>query len=195
MSDPNQKTQPILPEAFQRTLNESARLLQQNQAGEAASQLEPLHAQAPHNADVAINLGGAYILQQKWQRAVDVLRPAAEANKENAMLWANLGAAELGQLERASPEQQARAIRAYERALQANGQAPNVHYHLGLIYRQRDELMRALAFFQRATEVNPADNDARYWLREITAQIAEERGQGSDKAGDEAGDEETNSKD
>ncbi len=183
MSDQN--TNLISPEEFQRTLNESARLLQQNLPRQAEERLSPLYEQAPRDADVAINLGGAYILQQRWQRAVEVLRPAAEAHGDNAMLWTNLGAAHLGILEQASPEQQAHAIRAYERALQANSQAPNVHYHLGLIYRERGELMRALTFFQRATEVNPADSDARYWLREITAQIAEARGQGSDQAGEE----------
>ncbi len=183
MSDQN--TQLISSEDFQRTLNESARLLQQNLPRQAEEQLVPLYKQAPRNADVAINLGGSYILQQRWERAVEVLRPAAEAHDDNAMLWTNLGAAHLGILERAGPEQQEHAIRAYERALQANSQAPNVHYHLGLIYRERGELMRALTFFQRATEVNPGDNDARYWLREITAQIAEERGQGSEAGGDE----------
>ena len=187
MSDQN--TNLISPEDFQRTLNESARLLQQNQPSKAEQRLGPLYEQAPRDADVAINLGGAYILQQKWQPAVDVLRPAAEAHGDNAMLWTNLGAAYLGILERASPEQQAHAIRAYERALQANSQAPNVHYHLGLIYRERGELMRALTFFQRATEVNPADNDARYWLRAITAQIAEERGQAGGEVSGELDDE------
>lgn len=149
---------------FRRTLNESARLLSQNRPGEALERLLPLQKAKPADPDVAINLGGAYILQRKWDRAVRVLRRAVDAHPDNAALWTNLGAAELGRLELSGPQQQERAIAAYERALQVDPVAPNVHYHLGLIYKQRGELIRASAFFQRALEVSPADRDARYWL-------------------------------
>lgn len=160
---------------FQQTLNESAHLLRQNRPGEAADLLEPLHQQTPHHPDVAINLGGAYILQRKWNQAVKVLGRAAAANPDNAMVWTNLAAAELGNIQTAGPRQQERAIRAYERALQADPTAPNVHYHLGLIYKTRGELMRASAFFQRALEVSPGDRDARYWLDQLGKLIVQEQ--------------------
>lgn len=154
-------------EDFVRVLNESARLLGQNRPGEAVDRLLPLHEAAPGNADVAINLGGAYILQRKWNRAVKVLRRAAAVNPGNSMLWTNLGAAELGALETSGPKQQETAIAAYEKALAADPKTPNVHYHLGLIYAFRREFIRATAFFQRAVEVNPADRDAQRWLDRI----------------------------
>ncbi len=160
---------------FQQQLNESAYLLRQNRPQEAAQLLEPLYEQAPSHPDVAINLGGAYILQRKWNLAVKVLGKAAVANPDNAMLWTNLGAAELGNIQTAGPKQQERAIRAYERALHADPTAPNVHYHLGLIYKDRNELVRASAFFQRALEVNAADQDARYWLDQLGKLIAKEQ--------------------
>lgn len=149
---------------FQQMLNNSAHFLRQNRPSEAVQLLEPLHEEQPTHPDVAINLGGAYILQRKWNKAVKILGKAAVANPENAMLWINLAAAELGNLQTAGPRQQDRAIRAYERALQVDPSAPNVHYHLGLIYKERGELMRASAFFQRALEVNPSDKDARHWI-------------------------------
>jgi len=162
-------------EAFLQAIQESARLLSQNRPGEAMEKLRDLYAQAPTDPDVAINLGGAYILQRKWDRAVDVLRKAAEVNADNAMLWTNLGAAYLGRLEVSGPLHQERAIEAYERALQVDPQAPNVHYHLGLVYKERGELNRAAAFFQRALEVFPADKDALYWLEQLTLQLAAEQ--------------------
>jgi len=162
---------------FQQQLNESASLLRQNRPQEAADLLQPLYKQAPGHPDVAINLGGAYILQRKWNMAVKVLGKAAVANPDNAMLWTNLAAAELGNIQSAGPKQQERAIRAYERALQADSSAPNVHYHLGLIYKDRGELVRACAFFQRAVEVNPSDKDARYWIDQMGKLIAQERAQ------------------
>jgi len=162
---------------FRSALNESARLLSQNRPGEALIKLFAIYEQAPTHPDVAINLGGAYILQRKWSRAVAVLSKAAEAHPHNAMLWTNLAAAELGRLELAGPQEQARAIQAYERALQADSEAPNVHYHLGLIYKERGELNRASAFFQRALEVLPADKDARFWLDQLAQQLTEEQRQ------------------
>lgn len=175
MTNPNP-----LPDNFQQTINESAQLLQQNRPGEAAARLEPLHQLAPTHPDIAINLGGAFILQRKWSRAVRVLTKAAEANPENAMLWVNLGAAQLGNLQTAGPQQQARAIRAYERALQIDPVAPNVHYHLGLIYQDQGNFDRAIAMFQRALEVRPSDSDARYWIDKLTSLNAAEQNNSSD---------------
>ena len=149
---------------FNRALNESAQLLRQNRPDEAEGMLLLLYDEAPDHADVLINLSGAYILQRKWNQAVKLLNKGAKAHPNNAMLWMNLGAAQLGRLETAGPQQQDRAIEAYQRALQANPETPNAHYHLGLIYKERGELVRSAAFFQRALEVDPADRDARYWL-------------------------------
>jgi tetratricopeptide (TPR) repeat protein len=149
---------------FKRVLNESALLLSQNRAEEAEEKLLPLYEEAADHPDVLINLSGAYILQRNWDKAVALLNKGTKAHPNNAMLWMNLGAAELGRLETAGPQQQEKAIAAYQRALQANPETPNAHYHLGLIYKERGELIRAAAFFQRALEVDPADRDARYWL-------------------------------
>ena len=160
--------------AFRQTLNESARLLQANRPGEAITLLEPLWDQAPGNVDVAINLGGALILQRKWNRAEAILRQATTANPHNIMLWTNLAAAHLGNLETAGPKQQERAIAAYEKALALDPQAPNIHYHLGLIYKERRDWRNAIAYFEQALAVAPNDRDARRWLDQINAIRADE---------------------
>lgn len=176
---------------YRSALNASARLLSQNRPGEAVQKLEPLHAQAPDDPDIAINLSGAYILQRKWDKAVRVLDAAVKSHPNNAMLWTNLGAAQLGRLEVAGPRQQKKAIEAYWQALRADPHAPNVHYHLGLIYKERGELTRASAMFQRAVEVNPADKDARYWLKRLAVADLDEGdvgpAHGDDSADDEPG--------
>ena len=154
-------------------LNQSARLLQQNRPGEAIEKLVPLQKRYDGDPDVAINLGGAYILQRKWDKAVSVLEPASAQNPDNIMIWTNLGAAYLGRLETAGPQHQKRAIAAYERALQIDPNAPNVNYHLGLIYKERGELLRAITFFERAREVNPTDRDAQYWSERLDQILAE----------------------
>ena len=180
---------------FNRALNESARLLSQNRPGEAVAKLLPLYEQAPENPDVLINLSGAYILQRKWDKAVRLLHKGVKAHPENVMLWTNLGAAQLGRLETAGPRQQEKAIEAYQQALRVNPEAPNVHYHLALIYKERGDLIRAAAFFQRALEVNAVDRDARYWLDRLTPMIQEaaqnrNHQEGNDAAEDDHRDEE-----
>ena len=145
----------------------SAWLLQQNQPDEVVDLLLPLNKANPENADVAINLGGAYVLLRKWDAAIAILVSAAEANQGNAMLWSNLAAAHLGRLELAGPRAQLQAIEAYKRALQADPKAPHVHYNLGLIFKEQGELDRAMKMFERAFDINPKDRDALYWLERI----------------------------
>ncbi|RME60107.1 MAG: tetratricopeptide repeat protein [Caldilineae bacterium] len=156
---------------FAQALNESARLLRANRPGEAVAILERLHKRFPHDPDVAVNLGGALILQRKWNRAVRVLEEATRHNPESTMLWMNLGAARLGRLETSGPRQQRAAIAAFEQALRIDPQTPNAHYHLALIYKEQGNLSRASALFQRALEVNPADRDAKYWLDRLSRMI------------------------
>lgn len=148
-------------------LREGAQFLGQRRAGEAAEKLEVAASLLPDNVDVAINLGGAYILQNRYRKAIPVLEHASRLAPDNAMVWVNLAAAYLGRLELAGPQQQRNAIMAYERALEADPQAPNVHYNLALIYKDRRDWQQARAEFQRALEVNPDDRDARHWLERL----------------------------
>lgn len=158
---------------YRRILNESARLLRANRPGEAIAVLEPLQADMPDDPDIAINMGGALILQRKWAKAVDILKKAVVASPGNVLLWTNLAAAYLGRLETSGPKHQARAIAAYEKALWIDPSTPNVHYHLGLIYKQQGNLSRSSAMFQRALEINPNDRDARYWMEKLSDQMVE----------------------
>jgi Flp pilus assembly protein TadD len=148
-------------------LDQGARLLAQNRPGEAAARLERAAVLLPDDPDVAINLGGAYILQGRYNKAVTVLERASQSTPDNAMVWTNLAAAYLGNLNLSGPQQQSQAIAAYERALQADSMAPNVHYNLALIYNDRKDWLQAKAYFLLALQANPGDADARQWLARL----------------------------
>lgn len=158
---------------FRSALMQSAQLLGQNQPEEAERLLLPLYSKAPKHIDVAINLGGAYILQRKWNKAVRVLQAVTKSHPDHAMLWMNLGAAQLGRLELSGPKQQADAIESFGRALEIDPFTPNAHYQIGLIYKDQGNWERAIHFFEEALKVHPTDQDARYWLKKINERLTE----------------------
>lgn len=150
-----------------RLLNQGANLLQQGKAEEAIAKLELAYNLDNESVPTLINLGGAYVMAGRHREAVPLLETASEAEPYNVMIWINLGAAHLGNPVLATPEKQMRAIRAFERALELDPAAPNVHYNLGLIFVDRNETDLATAAFRKAVQVNPLDRDARYWLRKL----------------------------
>ncbi|MFO7698319.1 MAG: tetratricopeptide repeat protein [Anaerolineae bacterium] len=154
-------------ERVQRLMSEGARLLAAKRPGEALVLLARAWELDPQNADAAINLGGAFILQGKHKLAVPVLEAASRLEPDNPMVWTNLAAAYLGKLPFASPEQQDRAIAAYERVLALEPRTAHVHYNLGLIYLQRQDPSRASMHFRHALATDPDDRDARLWLERI----------------------------
>jgi predicted Zn-dependent protease len=150
-----------------RLVEEGAQLLAAKRPDEAIVKLTEAWELDSQNVAVAINLGGAYILQGKHDRAIPVLEAASLREPDNAMVWSNLAAAYLGKLPLATSERQQKAIEAYEWVLVLDERAPHVHYNLGLIYLERNEPLQAASHFHSALEADPNDRDARYLLNRI----------------------------
>jgi tetratricopeptide (TPR) repeat protein len=149
-------------------LRQGTEALHRGEITRAIRLLERAHRLDPANVDVALNLGGALILAQAFTRAVSILEPLSERDPHNPMVWTNLGAAYLGNPVLATDYHQERAIAAFERAIQLNPATPNVAYNLGLVHRDRDEVERALYWFERALETDPNDRDARSHVEKLT---------------------------
>ncbi|HSR29919.1 MAG TPA: tetratricopeptide repeat protein [Anaerolineae bacterium] len=150
-----------------RLLNRGAKLLEQGKAEEAIPHLERAHQLDEESVPALINLGGAYVMAGRHKEAIPVLETARDSEPDNSMIWINLGAAYLGNPILATPEQQMQAITSFEKALELNPAAPNVHYNLGLIFVDRGETDLAIAAFRMAMQVNPFDHDAQNWLRRL----------------------------
>jgi tetratricopeptide (TPR) repeat protein len=176
----DQKTHPDeqARERARQLLNRGADLLELGQARAAIPLLERAHHLDPESVATHINLGGAYVMAGRHKEAIPLLESARNAEPDNSMIWINLGAAYLGNPVLATSEQQMQAIVAFERALELNPSAPNVHYNLGLIFLDRDDLDLAAAAFRQALRVNPADRDARSWLNKLETRGS--KGEGSD---------------
>ncbi len=141
-------------------LNEGARLMHAQRFAEALPVLERAYQLTPDDPDVLVNLGGALIMTAKWSRAVALLERATRKHPRHDKLWLNLAAAYLGRLELSSRSRQDQAIAAYKRAIEINPVAPNAHYNIALIYAERKDWSRAIAWFEAALRANPADRDA-----------------------------------
>ena len=150
-------------------LNLGADLLARGKANEALDCLEQAYRLDAGSVPVCINLGGAYVMCGRHNKAIPILETARDAEPGNAMIWVNLGAAYLGNPILATAEQQSQAIVAFEKALQINPAAPNVHYNLGLIFVDRGDRDLAVAAFRRAMQINPSDCDARQWVAKLEA--------------------------
>lgn len=157
----------MVDDSFDRLYREGSQLLQQGQPAEALPLLEKAHKLVPNHVDAGINLGAAYILTKRFKRAVEVLEPMREFAADNPMFWTNLGAAYLGNPVLARDEDQQKAIKAFQYALDINPIAPNVAYNIGLIYRDRKEYDDAKYWFDRALKVDPDDQHARQILEKL----------------------------
>jgi tetratricopeptide (TPR) repeat protein len=155
----------------QRLSNRGAVYLQDGESEKALPLLRRAHELLPEDVAIAINLAGAYILQGRHEAAIPILERALAHEPENEMLWTNLGAAYLGNPILATDEQQRAAIEAFERAIEIDPLAPNVHYNLGLIHRDRGEDEQAIHRFRQAIQANPHDRDARRALQRLTERL------------------------
>lgn len=100
--------------------------------------------------------------KQDWNTARSAYREMLEADPENALAWANLGAVEQqsGQLNAAA--------QCFEKSVRYNPQLPQSWLALGLIYSNKGDKYRAVSAFTRALHEDPTDPRAHNYLA-ITA--------------------------
>jgi tetratricopeptide (TPR) repeat protein len=161
-------------ERFLHLLRAGTSLLRQGKAEDALPYLQEAYTLNPDSADAALNLSGAYILQNQFRKAVSILETLAEQEPQNPMVWTNLGAAYLGNRALAVSKHQLQAIEAFKKALELNPATPNVAYNIGLIYKDRDEPEKAISWFRKALEANPRDGDARMLIEQLEGAAEEE---------------------
>lgn len=153
--------------AFRNHMQQGTTLLTQGKPADALPLLQKAHRLKPDNLDVALNLGGAFILAGRHKHAVPILEQAVERAPANAQLWINLGAAYLGNPITASDARQQMALQAFHKALELDSLAQSVAYNIGLIHRDRGEIDLAIAAFRRAVLADPRDRDAQRLLERL----------------------------
>jgi tetratricopeptide (TPR) repeat protein len=154
-------------ERVRELLASGTQALHESDLATAVSLLEQAWQLDYENADVALNLGAAYILSKRFRKAVSILEPLSEREAQNPMVWTNLGAAYLGNPVLAGDE--------------LDPATPNVAYNLGLIHRDRKEHQRALHWFTCAIKADPNDHDARRLAQRLKQHDDAPEGAGDDE--------------
>jgi len=154
--------------SFEMFYREGTQLLHQGKAIQATEYLEQANRLQPDDVDAGLNLSSAYILSGKFKWAVTLLEKLSDQDSDNPMIWTNLGAAYLGNPVLAGDQDQLKAIKAFEIALEIDPVAPNVAYNLGLIYKGRKNEEQATHWFRQAIKANPNDFDAQSQLDRLT---------------------------
>lgn len=153
---------------FESNFSEGTKLLHEGSVTNAVPYLERAVVLRPDNSDAVINLSGAYILTGRFKKALALLKPLSQLERNNPMVWTNLGAAYLGNPVLAKDEDQKQAIAAFETALRIRPAVPSVAYNIGLIYRDRNEIDEARKWFRQALKDNPNDQHARSMLDKLS---------------------------
>ena len=107
--------------------------------------------------DAYFDLGVAYLREGASQAALEVFRNLAGQQK-TAAVYTNLGVALM------RTERPAEAIEAFETALELGAGRPTYAFNLGWSYWRAGKGARALALFEKATEADPLDAEARLLL-------------------------------
>ncbi|MGC4072209.1 MAG: tetratricopeptide repeat protein [Nibricoccus sp.] len=113
---------------------------------------------APLNSRPLNNLGGLYVKQNDYPRALGFFNRAAEVSPDD--LGARIGIAScLGELGR--PEE---AISILQRVIAIKPDLHDAYYNLGKILAAQNDFSGAIAQFTRAIEIKPSSVDAHYNL-------------------------------
>ena len=103
----------------------------------------------PKHLDACINLAIIYVQQEKFSRALRYLRTVIGQNDNIAAAHHLTGDCFLGLRK---PEESARA---YQRAVTIDPKLSDCWFNLGLMLRETNELDRAIAAFEKVTELTP----------------------------------------
>ena len=112
----------------------------------------------PRDTDALGKKAGAAFAKKDWDTARKAYREMLEAEPENALVWANLGAV----------EQQAgdlnAAVEALEKSVAFNPSLVQSWISLGLAYSERGDMYRAVSALARAVHEDPADPRSHNYL-------------------------------
>jgi tetratricopeptide (TPR) repeat protein len=120
------------------------------------------------NLNLAINLGSAYIQDEQYEKAVQVMEAANAKFPQDALLKTNLGVAYLAlALERPDSNFEEKARICFEQAIRLDKRLPQPYYNLATIYYEQDDLDQAAQVLKQGLKQHPQDTEMKKLLNEI----------------------------
>jgi arylsulfatase A-like enzyme/Flp pilus assembly protein TadD len=126
-------------------------LIEAGRAAEALAFVEPYARNAAPDLDVLTALGMAQARTGRLDEALATFARARQVDPSNAMVLVNAGTVHLVAGDRT------RARQAFEAALELDGAVARAHNSLGVIAAEEGRLPEAIARWQRAAALDPAD--------------------------------------
>ena len=139
-----------------------AALLAAGRPDEARVEFERVLSSAPAYLDAAYNLGQVLVALGRPVEALPHLERAAAARPDDGGALSTLGAAY------AMAGRAGEAARALERSLQLRPDDFNTHFNLGLLLATQGQRQSAIEHLRAAVRLDPANEDARSALAELT---------------------------
>lgn len=116
---------------------------------------------SPKNPVALANLGEAYIVDGRFDEAIEEIEAVLEMRPKDTGNLRNLGLAYRG------VGRYDEAIERFSAALRIDPDSPRTHNHLGIAYRDQKNRLRARVHFERAIELDPDYLDAHVNLGNI----------------------------
>jgi tetratricopeptide (TPR) repeat protein len=132
-------------------LSQAVNALSKNQLNDAVRSLEQTAARKPDDPVILVQLGSAYLHQQNYPKAEEVLQHAVQIDPQNAEGQYILGFAQL-RLGKADE-----ALASLQKAVQLDPQDPDKQQILGLAYMTNGIKPEAEAAFKRADELRQSE--------------------------------------
>jgi Flp pilus assembly protein TadD len=119
---------------------------------------------------IALNLGSAYIQDEQYERAVQVMEEVSAKCPKDALLKTNLGVAYLGfASEHPDTNLEEKAKVFLEEAIRLDKRLPQPYYNLGTISYEQENLAQAAQVLQQGLKQHPHDTEMKQLLQEIQA--------------------------
>ena len=104
------------------------------------------------------NLAGIFIKQEKWDKAVNLIKEAFITDSGSFTLWFDLGLAYKNLLDFEQSE------KAYLKALKLNPNSEKANFNLAALYLLLNNPQGAIKYYTRALKINPDDRESQYFL-------------------------------
>ncbi len=136
-----------------------------NQFADSAREFRAAYEMDPKDADLAGQLGAAYVATGNWKEAEPALRQAVKGNPDDAISLLNLG------ITVAAQGRADEGIGYLKEAIKQEPNSPKAQYALGSLLMDQHKYQEAIGPLRQAVRLDPNNADYKKTLDQVSAQM------------------------